>query len=214
RAVSGVRRRNRVIPLRAARGSVSLLAALLAGAASVFAFAPFGVFPLALLSLAVLAGLLSRAQRKRDGFLLGFAWGFGAFAAGISWLFVALNRYGGMPVPLAALAIALFCVYLALYPALAGALFVRLRCGGVLTRAVLFAAVWIVAELLRGWVFTGFPWLSIGYSQTPPSPLSGWLPVLGVYGVGGMLALVAALLAFAPWRRLRDALPAAACVLI
>lgn len=196
------------------RRGLAWLAALAAGAASVFAFAPFGAFPLAVLSLAVLAGLLHRAQRKRDGFLLGFAWGFGAFAAGISWLFVALNRYGGMPVPLAALAIALFCAYLALYPALAGALFVRLRCGGVLTRAVLFAAVWIVAELLRGWVFTGFPWLSIGYSQTPPSPLSGWLPVLGVYGVGGMLALVAALLAFAPWRRLRDALPAAACVLI
>lgn len=203
-----------MIPLRAARGSVSLLAALLAGAASVFAFAPFGVFPLALLSLAVLAGLLSRAERRRDGFLLGFAWGFGAFAAGISWLFVALNRYGGMPVPLAALAIALFCAYLALYPALAGVLFVRLRTGGVVLRAALFAALWVAAEGLRGSVFTGFPWLSLGYSQTPPSPLAGWLPLLGVYGVGGLLALVAALAAFAPWRRLREAVPAAGLIIM
>lgn len=193
-------------------GGIALLVALLAGAASVFSFAPFGMFFVAPLSLAALAWLLARAERRRDGFLLGFAWGFGAFAAGISWLFVALNRYGGMPVPLAALAIALFCVYLALYPALAGALFVRLRTGGVVLRAALFAALWIAAEGLRGWVFTGFPWLSIGYSQTPPSPLAGWLPLLGVYGVGGLLAFVAGLAAFAPWRRLREAVPAAALI--
>jgi len=188
------------------------LAALVAGAVSVFAFAPFGVFPLTLLSLAALAALLDRAPRMRAGFALGFAWGFGAFAAGVSWIFVALNRYGGMPVPLAALAIGLFCAYLALYPALAGALFVRWRAGGVLARASLFAALWIVAELLRGWVFTGFPWLSVGYSQTPPSPLAGWLPVVGVYGVGGLLAWIAALAAFAPWCRLREAAPAAVLV--
>lgn len=197
---------------RRLRGSMALLVALLAGAAAVFSFAPFGVFVVAPLSLAVLAWLLARAERPRDGFLFGFAWGFGAFAAGISWLFVALNRYGGMPVPLAALAIALLCVYLALYPALAGALFVRLRTGGVVLRAALFAALWIAAEGFRGWVFTGFPWLSIGYSQTPPSPLSGWLPLLGVYGVGGLLAFVAALAAFAPWRRLREAATATALI--
>ncbi|MDX5364643.1 MAG: apolipoprotein N-acyltransferase [Pseudazoarcus pumilus] len=192
------------------RGSKAVLLALLAGGLSVFAFAPFGMFPVAWLTLFALAWLLNRTARPRDGFLLGFAWGFGAFLAGISWLFVALNRYGGMPVPLAALAIALFCAYLALYPAFAAALFVRLRSGGVVLQAALFAALWVAAEGLRGWVFTGFPWLSIGYSQTPPSPLAGWLPVLGVYGVGGLLAFVAALAAFAPWRRLREVLPAAA----
>lgn len=187
-------------------------AAFVAGAISVLAFAPFEVFPLAVLSLFVLVWLLQRVARGRDGFLLGFAWGLGAFLAGISWLFVALNRYGGMPVPLAALAILLFSAYLALYPALAAALFVRLRAGGVLLRAALFAALWVAAEGLRGWVFTGFPWLSIGYSQTPPSPLAGWLPVLGVYGLGGLLALLAALLALAPWRRLRVAAPAAVLI--
>ena len=103
-----------------------LLVALLAGGASVLSFSPFGIFPLAVLSLAVLGGLAARQTRARGGFALGFAWGLGAFLAGVSWLYVALNRYGGMPMPLAALAILLFCTYLALFPAAVGALFVRL----------------------------------------------------------------------------------------
>ncbi|ENO97365.1 apolipoprotein N-acyltransferase, partial [Thauera phenylacetica B4P] len=107
------------------------LVALLAGGATVFAFAPFGLFPLAFLGLGGLAWLLADVTRARAGFALGFAWGFGAFAAGVSWLYIALERYGGVPAPVAALAIALFCAYLALYPALAGAAFAALRGRGV-----------------------------------------------------------------------------------
>ncbi|AYH42584.1 apolipoprotein N-acyltransferase [Azoarcus sp. DN11] len=181
------------------------LAATLAGGASVFAFAPFEAFPLAVASLAVLAFLAARESRARSGFALGFAWGLGAFLAGVSWLYVALNRYGGMPMPLAAFAILLFCAYLALFPAAVGALFVRLGRGGVWLRALCFAGLWIGAELLRGWLFTGFPWLALGYSQTPPSPLAGYFSVLGVYGVGGLVALIAALFALTPWRSRRAA---------
>ena len=177
------------------------LLALLAGGATVFAFAPFGLFPLAFLGLGVLVWLLAGAARAREGFALGFAWGFGAFAAGVSWLYVALERYGGVPAPVAALAIALFCAYLALYPALAGAAFVALRgervAGAPVRAAALFGALWLGSEWLRGVLFTGFPWLAIGYAQTPPSPLAGLLPVLGVYGLGGLSAFIAALCALA-----------------
>ncbi|NMG43559.1 apolipoprotein N-acyltransferase [Aromatoleum toluvorans] len=182
-----------------------LIAAMLAGGASVFAFAPFEVFPLTVASLAILAFLAARESRARSGFALGFAWGLGAFLAGVSWLYVALNRYGGMPMPLAALAILLFCAYLALFPAAVGALFARFGRGGVWLRALFFAGLWVGTELLRGWLFTGFPWLALGYSQTPPSPLAGYLPVLGVYGVGGLVALIAARVALTPWRNLRAA---------
>lgn len=178
----------------------------LAGACSVFAFSPFDVFVLAFVSLAVLFLLLRRAVDVRGGFLLGFAWGMGAFLAGVSWLYIALNRYGGVPMPVAALAIALFCAYLALYPGLVGAVFVRLRCASGRSQALLFAGLWVLSELARGWVFTGFPWLAIGYSQTPPSPLAGWLALVGVYGVGGLVALVSALLVLVPWRRAGSAL--------
>lgn len=198
-----------------------LLAALLAGGASVFAFSPFAIFPLAVLSLAVLAGLAARQTRARGGFALGFAWGLGAFLAGVSWLYVALNRYGGMPMPLAALAILLFCAYLALFPAAVGALFVRLGGRGTSPsvvpawrHALLFAGLWIGGELLRGWLFTGFPWLAAGYSQTPPSPLAGFFPVLGVYGVGGLVAFLAALVAFTSWRSVRPAAATLAAILV
>lgn len=179
---------------------IYLALAALAGAGSVLAFSPFEVFPLILVSLGVLFVLLERVGSVRAGFALGFAWGLGAFLAGISWLYVALNRYGGVPMPVAALAIFLFCAYLALYPGLLGALYLRFRRSGRASRALLFGGLWILAELARGWVFTGFPWLALGYSQTPPSPLAGWMPLIGVYGVGGVLAWMAAWLALTPWR--------------
>ena len=82
-----------------------------------------------------------------------------------------------------------------------GAAFVALRRGGIarapVRAAALFGALWLLSEWLRGVVFTGFPWLAVGYAQTPPSPLAGLLPVLGVYGVGGLSAFVAALCAIA-----------------
>ena len=186
-----------------------LVVALLAGAGSVFAFAPFELFPLAFVSLAVLFSSLRVAPGWRAGFGLGFAWGLGAFLAGVSWLYIALNRYGGVPMPVAALAITLFCAYLALFPALASALFVRFRAVRPSLQAALFAGSWMALEMLRGWLFTGFPWLAIGYSQTPPSPFSGFLSVIGVYGVGGLVALCSALLVLTPWRRPRAAIPVA-----
>lgn len=188
--------------------------ALLAGAASVFAYAPFGLFPLMFLSLAVLALLLRRTASARAGFLLGFAWGFGAFVAGIGWLYIALNRYGGLPMPLSALAIALFSTYLALYPALAGALTVRFRPAGAFAQALLFAAFWLLSEWLRGVLFTGFPWLAVGYTQTPPLPLAGFAPIVGVYGIGAIVAFISALAVWTPWRQRAKAVAAAAAILV
>jgi apolipoprotein N-acyltransferase len=172
------------------------LFAAAAGALAATAFAPLSWFPLAFVSLAILAALLERTSSARAGFRLGLAWGLGAFCVGISWLYVALERYGGMNPLLAAFAIFLFCAYLALYPAIVGAIYVRWRAGGVVRRALLFAAAWLLAECLRGTLFTGFPWLSIGYTQTPPSPLAGYFALTGVYGVGGLTAFAAALAAF------------------
>lgn len=180
--------------------------AALAGGAVTLSMAPFGLFPLDFVSLGVLAWLLGRAGRGRDAFLLGLAWGLGAFGSGVSWLYIALARYGGVPPPLAALAIALFCAFLALYPALVALAFARLRIRCALTApawsAALFGALWLFGEWLRGVMFTGFPWLAVGYAQTPPSPFAGLLPVVGVYGVGAAVAALAAWFAFAgrAWR--------------
>ena len=175
-----------------------LLAALLIGAAGVFAFAPFDCFPLNWLSLGALFGLLSAEadgdRRARRGALIGAAFAFGLFLAGVTWVYVSLSIFGGMPAWLAGLATVLFCVVLTTFPALAGALFVRLAAANWLSRSLQFAGLWTLAEWLRAWVFTGFPWLAAGYSHVPPSPLAGYAPLLGVYGVSLSAALAGALI--------------------
>jgi apolipoprotein N-acyltransferase len=195
-----------------------LIAALLLGAASLLAYAPLGWFPLIWLTLAGLFGLLCAVadssdaaptainstnvprarQRTRLALLqgagIGAAFGLGLFIAGVSWVYVSLSVFGGMPAPVAAVATLLFCAVLAAFPAGVGALFVRFSPTGWWGRAFFFAALWVLAEWLRGWLFTGFPWLAVGYAQTPPSPLAGFAPVFGVYGVSFLSAWLGALL--------------------
>ncbi|MEF8698809.1 MAG: apolipoprotein N-acyltransferase [Candidatus Accumulibacter sp. UW20] len=174
------------------------LAALLLGAAAVAGFAPLGCFPLNWLSLGGLFALLCAeadgGRRARHAALIAACHAFGQFLAGVSWVYVSLSVFGGMPAAVAGLATVLFCAVLSLFPALAGALFVRLATRHWLARGLLFAALWALGEWLRGWVFTGFPWLAAGYSQTPPSPLAGYAPFLGVYGVSLFSALLGSLL--------------------
>jgi apolipoprotein N-acyltransferase len=105
----------------------------------------------------------------------------------------------------------LFAAYLALYPALSGWLAVRLRRPG-LSWTFTLAAAWAVGEWLRGLVATGFPWLAVGYAHSPPSPMAGYAPLLGVYGVGLVVALLGALLAHMYCQRRLRPLPLLLCL--
>lgn len=176
------------------------LVALLLGAATALGFAPFDAHLLPFLTLGGLFLLWQRAGSSRQAAVIGFAWGLGFFLAGVSWVYVSLHDVGEMAAPLAAGATVLFCAYLALFPALAGFLFGRWRSGSGGRDAALAAGAWAVTEWLRGWLFTGFPWLALGYSQAPSGPLAGLAPLLGVYGLGLVLAYCAALVVFA-WRK-------------
>ncbi|MDQ1313913.1 MAG: apolipoprotein N-acyltransferase [Pseudomonadota bacterium] len=173
-----------------------LLISLVAGALAVAGFAPFGLWPLPMLSLAALFALMLRTRSARAGFAIGLSWGLGFFIAGVSWIYVSLSVYGGMAAWLAALATLLFCAVLALFPAIVGALQARWAAPPALRLLLLIPLLWGVTEWVRGWLFTGFPWLVAGYSQAPDSPLAGYAPLVGVYGVSFLLALVAALLAW------------------
>jgi len=175
-------------------------AALVAGAATVLAFAPIGAYPLELAALALLAHLWMRAS-PGECFLAGFAFGLGLFGVGVSWIYVSLSQFGGMPPALAALVTLLFCALLALFPAAAGWLQARIP-GPELARALLLIpASWTLFEWLRGWIFTGFPWLSAGYAATG-WVLQGFAPLLGVYGLTFLtLALAGALWAALAVRR-------------
>ena len=186
------------------------LLALLAGVLLVAAFAPFHLALLAVLAPALLFWLwwpLTPRQAAWRGFLFGL----GLFTAGVHWVFVSIHVFGHTAVPLALLLTALFILALACYPALQGALgqwLVRRleRAGfapGTLaawTLLGLYPAVWVLFEGLRGWLFTGFPWLQLGYALGD-SPLAGWGPILGGIGLGALAALSAGVLVLAlEWR--------------
>lgn len=181
-----------------ATGRLAALALIL-GAVSVFGFAPFYLFPLPILALALLIRLL-RGRGPRAAFVLGYAFGLGWFLAGVSWVYVSMHAIGGMPAPLAVLAVVLFAAYLALFPALALMLSVRWQLPETLRWLLVAPALWLIADWLRGTLFTGFPWQAIGYAQVPASPLAGFAPVLGVLGVSGVAVFTAGALALARWR--------------
>ncbi|MEO8164389.1 MAG: apolipoprotein N-acyltransferase, partial [Betaproteobacteria bacterium] len=96
-----------------------------------------------------------------------------------------------MIMPVAALFTLLFCMIQACYPALVGTLLLRFRATTPVRLMMVFPALWAIAEWLRGWVLSGFPWLAVGYSQVPSSPLAGYAPVLGVFGVSLIAAVIA-----------------------
>jgi len=188
----------------------SLAGAFAAGLLCVFGFAPFGVFVVPVLALAVLFALWSRADRPSAAAWLGFAFGLGLFVAGIGWIYVALHDYGGMPLPLALPATLLFAAFIALFPALAGYAQARF-CETHGARSPIFdgirmvlvmPAAWVLIEWLRGTIFTGFPWLAMGYAHSD-SPLAGYAPLFGVYGVSLVAAVSAGLLSTFALRYLR-----------
>ncbi|MBE0625422.1 MAG: apolipoprotein N-acyltransferase [Burkholderiales bacterium] len=169
------------------------LAAMLLGAATVPGFAPAGLYPLPVLTAAGLLWLWQGAHTPRRAAALGFAYGMGLFLAGVSWVYISLHEFGAMPAPLAALATVLFCAVLALHPCLAGWLQARFAGPLAAKQLLLTPALWMLTEWLRSWIFTGFPWLTLGYSQAD-SPLAGYAPLTGVFGLSWLAWLSAGLL--------------------
>ncbi|MFA6921118.1 MAG: apolipoprotein N-acyltransferase [Gallionella sp.] len=197
--------------------------ALLAGLSCVAGFAPFGIFPVPVLALAVLFVLWGSADTPRSAARLGFTFGLGLFSAGIAWIYVALHDFGDMPMWLAGPATLLFAAFLSLFTALAGYLqaqvnvkfaqrfvrpFSRLRervgerdtdtLSDRWRFVLVMPAAWVLIEWLRGMIFTGFPWLTLGYAHSD-SPLAGYAPLLGAYGVSLVAAVCAGFLAIV-WR--------------
>jgi len=161
-----------------------------AGAAMVAAFAPLQWAPLAFLCVAVLFYLVCEVN-VRQGFWLGFAFGFGQFGVGVSWVYVSLHVYGGMPLWMGSIAVLLFAGILAIFAGLTTYLAARLVPQGGVLRLLALSCTWVCFEWLRSWVFTGFPWLELGYTQTP-TWLFGLAPIGGIYLLSFTVVVAAA----------------------
>jgi apolipoprotein N-acyltransferase len=170
---------------------VDTLCCLAAGALFPLAFAPVNAWWLALVLPAVLYAFTLTASTRRAA-SLGFWFGMGYFGVGVSWVYVSIHEFGNTPAPLALLFTLGFIAILALFFAGQLLLYKRLQQHATLN-PLLFSASWVVSEGLRSVFLTGFPWLLTGMSQIP-SPLQGFAPVIGVYGLSFICVCTAALL--------------------
>ena len=182
-----------------------LIVTFLLGILTVLGFAPFYFFPVPVITIACLFYFWRKSASPKQAALLGFCFGMGMFGAGVTWIYISLHEFGAVPVPIAVFLLIILCAYLSLYTTLTGWVMRRLRIEAPFLWVLFVASLWTLSEWIRGVVsFIGFPWLAVGYSQVPSSPLAGYSGVLGVYGVSLILVLSAAFISFFFEKKLRS----------
>lgn len=193
---------------RAAPAWRCVLVLIVCGSIQALCFAPGPlpdwILPFAqIATLAALAFYVFSADSARQAAWRGLVFGIAQFAVGVYWLTISMHEYGGLALPLAIAALLLFSVAMALYPALACAA-CRALCpprdvaAGTVVHyimgAALWASCWTLAEWLRGTLFTGFPWLNIGYAHAE-GMFAAWAPFVGVYGLAWLAAFASGAIA-------------------
>ena len=175
----------------------TLVLVLFLGALMPLSFAPFNIAFIAPLALAGLLFVARNSPPKR-AFKLGLLFGFGMFSWGIWWIRISLIEFGGAPVAVGVFLTLLLALYLALYYAILSYAMVRVSWRLSWKALLLLPALGMLLEFVRAQLFTGFPWLALGYSLTD-SPLSGYLfPTMGAlmasfwvyFGAGIVLLLL------------------------
>lgn len=173
-----------------ARSFLRGLLCLSAGGATALAFAPYEISVIPFITLAVLFRTW-RTNTRKQAFVNGYLFGLGLFGVGVSWLHISINLFSGINLAGAWLLTFLLIAYLSLFPALTGFLG---NCRSLSSDSVFFLvmipSLWTLGEWMRSWLFTGFPWLTLGYTQTS-GMLSGYGSLIGVFGISFILAFLA-----------------------
>ena len=183
---------------------LAALFAFVAGSLNVLAFAPIGWWPLQLLSVTVLSALLAQTDSVKRSAQIGWMYGFGWLLFGTCWLYVSLHDYGELPAWMTVIAVAGLALFLSGLMAAAAGFSAWLRQRWQISRAVhlllILPPMFMLAEWTRAWIFTGFPWLSSGYAHNA-APLGGFAPLIGVYGIGLLSAVMAGALVLLPQKK-------------
>ena len=158
---------------------------LILGSLLVLSFSPFNFYIILPLVFTIFFWLIRKNNLPVKECLL---FGLGLFIFGIYWIYICLQKFGGMPEILAILSTFILCLFLSLF-FLSLSVFPKFK-----NQPLLVAAIFTLVEWVRSWIFTGFPWLTLGYSQVEGSPLAGYIPITGIYGVSFLLILTSHLL--------------------
>ncbi|MBY0620274.1 apolipoprotein N-acyltransferase [Sphingomonas ursincola] len=180
--------------------------ALLAGGLSATGFAPLNLWPVTLACMALLIHLIATAPSRKAAFSRGWLFGLGQFTIGLNWIAIAFTYQDAMPHWLGWVAVVGLSCYLALFPALAtllAHLLPRKTAAADICFILAFAALWLVTEWMRAWVFTGFAWNPLGVIALE----FGWAArLVGTYGLGALVMLIAGALLQGVQRQWKPAL--------
>lgn len=170
-----------------------LFVAIILGALLPLAFAPWQWSVLAILIPCGLIFLWHYSRSVFEATAIGFAFGLAFFATGVYWIYYSIYTYGHSPLWLAYLIMMSLCLVLALFPALLGLLLRRITAPTSFKWLCVYPSLWALLEGVRAIIGSGFPWLSLGYSQNN-SPLAGLAPFIGVYGLSWLCVFMGGLL--------------------
>ncbi|GAA3570676.1 MAG: apolipoprotein N-acyltransferase [Pseudomonadales bacterium] len=189
-------------PTLSGRRWLSALLLLVAGAAQTLTFSPFQWWWLAPFTIALIV-FITLPLTPRQLFRAGWLVGFGLFGSGASWVYISISQYGNTSVPVSILLTLLFVAGLALFHGLTFWAWGKLATNSAIRRLILFPALWLLGDWLRGWLLTGFPWLYLGTAQVD-GPLAGLAPMVGVHGLTLWIVGSGAALYAAGWLLLRQ----------
>jgi apolipoprotein N-acyltransferase len=171
--------------------------ALLSGALLALSFPKYGHPAFAWIALTPLTIAAWHAPSLRRAFFLGLLSGGVYFWGTLYWLIETMTTFGGLSTVTAVVAAFLLVAYLSLFPAAFAVLLSRSRRAFGDGALALAAPIWVTTELGRQYVWDGFPWELLGYSQVTLLPIAQAASIVGVYGLSLLLALTASALAAA-----------------
>jgi len=207
-----VAREPSLLLLPADRPRISQLIFFVLGCVTTLAFAPFEwsiLVPLVLVPFLYVCLTNSPRDSAKHGFWLGF----GMFLTGTYWVYISVAVFGEAPTWIALLLMIGLVLLMSAYLWITGWLISRLASGEPWLLLAVAPAAWVIVEWARGWLITGFPWMSLGYSQVD-SALAGWAPIIGVYGISALMVLSSAAILVAIMTRGRQQMIAVGLVML